>query len=253
MAYNVSRGKMVKFERSRYRLGKRRQFSFDPMSSSQNKTMNDKPELRSKNSSSQIRMKKFDFKDDINSSDRRAFGRRYRYSQGLGAIFDDTSSISYIRDKRVYNRHIPIQHKSQSKRRRAKMMTMIYFCDSLKGQNTSFTKISSASIVKEYVENFKKMGAQIICEVTIPGVDEYKIIKRTNIPEYQDNESSNIGLGMFLTSLDNIVWYLDLAMSYQFIIEHFITTFNFRPHKKNATFDVCTTFSAASTVTLYVR
>ena len=204
MAYNVSRGKMVKFERSRYRLGKRRQFSSDLMSSSQNKTMNDMPELRSKNSSSQIRMKKFDSKNDINSSDTRTFGPRYRYSRDLGAIFDTSSSISYISDKRVYNRHIPIEHKSRSKRRRAKMMTMIYLCDTLKAQNTSFTKTSSASIVKEYVKSFKKLGAQIICEVTIPGVDEYKIMKRTSIPEYQENESSNIGLGMFLRFLFSI-------------------------------------------------
>ena len=204
MAYNVSRRKMVKFERSRYRLGKRRQFSSDPMSSSQNKTMNDMPELRSKNSSSQIRMKKFDFKNDINFSDTRTFGSRYRYSRDLGAIFDTSSPISYISDKRLYNRHIPIEHKSQSKRRRAKMMTMIYLCDTLKAQNTSFTKTSSASIVKEYVKSFKKLGAQIICEVTIPGVDEYKIIKRTSIPEYQEKESSNIGLGMFLRLLFSI-------------------------------------------------
>ena len=198
MAYNVTRGKMVKFERSRYRLGKRRQFSSDPMSSSQNKTKNDMPELRSKDPSSQIRMKKFDFKNDSISSDTRAFGPRYRYSRNLGAIFDTTSSISYISDKRVYNRHVPTDHKSRSKRRRAKMMTMIYFCDSLKAQNTSFTKTSSASIVSEYVKSFKKLGAQIVCEVTVPGIDEYKVIERTIIPEYQENESSNIGLGMFI-------------------------------------------------------
>ena len=202
MAYNVSRGKMVKFERSRYRFGKRRQFSSDPIPSLHNNTINDMPQLRSKNSSSQIRMKKLDFEYDIDSNVTTSVGPKYRYSRDLGPIFDTTSSISYISDKRVYNRHISIDHNSQSKRRRAKKMTMIYFCDSLKAQNTSLIKTSSASVVKDYVESFKKLGAQIMCEVTIPGVDGYKIIKRTSIPEYQENESSNIGLGMFCRSLN---------------------------------------------------
>ena len=131
------------------------------------------------------------------------------YSRESRSIRVAISPNISINTNELYNEYVIDQALNKFKipfiprlrRRRAKMMTMIYLCDSFNETNSKSVKMPSIEILKEYVENFKQSGAKIVCEVAIPGVEKYRMIKQVPIPEYPANGSLNESPGIFIISI----------------------------------------------------
>ena len=212
MAYNVSRGKSVRFNTSQKRMNKKSRAIFNPVVIKVDKNRTLVPEVELQNSSSQIMKKALGTKFSNHSNNSQTSTSKSKHIRGSKTLFDTGSVVSSINSTRHYSRYIidrvvdeiPIRYNFPSKRRKAKMMTMIYLCDSLNTTNKDSIKMSAKLKLKEYVQNIKQLGAKIECEVTIPGVEKYKILKEKFIPEYQEPNISNSSRGILRINIENI-------------------------------------------------
>ena len=212
MAYNVSRGKSVRFNTSQIHANKKSRAIFNPVVIKVDENRFLVPELKLQNNSDQIMKKESGTKFSVHSKNSQTSTSKSKHIRGPMTLFDTGSVISSINSTRHYSRYfidrvvdeIPIRYNFPSKRRKAKMMTMIYLCDSLNTTNKDLIKMSDKLKLKEYVQNIKKLDAKVECEVTIPGVEQYKTLKEKFIPEYQEPNISNSSRGILTINFENI-------------------------------------------------
>ena len=225
MAYDVSRGKSVRFNTSQNRVNKKSRAIFNPVVIKVDENRILVPELKLQNNSNQI-MKQASGTKFFNHSNNSQTSTS-KHIRGPKTLFDTGSVISSINSTRHYRRYsidrvvdeISIRYNFPSKRRKAKMMTMIYLCDSLNTTNKDLIKMSDKLKLKEYVQNIKKLDAKVECEVTIPGVEQYKTLKEKFIPEYQEPNISNSSRGILIINIKNIqLHYLNYLSNTSFVL-----------------------------------
>jgi hypothetical protein len=68
--------------------------------------------------------------------------------------------------------------------KRTAKMSMIYLCDSLSSRNVSTAKMKLKEKIRVNVKNIDLIQANVICEITIPGVKKYKSVQKKAIPKY---------------------------------------------------------------------
>ena len=208
----MSRGKSVRFNTSQNRVSKKSRAIFNSVGIKVDENRILVPELKLQNNSKQIMKKASGTKFSNHSNNSQTSTFTSRHIRGPKTLFDTSSVISSINSTRHYSGYfidrvvdeIPIRYNFPSKRRKAKMMTMIYLCDSMNTTNKDLIKMSDELKLKEYVQNIKKLDAKVECEVTIPGVEQYKILKEKFIPEYQEPTISNSSRGIFTINIKNI-------------------------------------------------
>ena len=68
---------------------------------------------------------------------------------------------------------------------------MIYLCDSLRHTNDSSAEMKREDVFTGSVKNINQVQGNVICVVTIPGVEIYKSEQKTRIPKYPIEYNAN--------------------------------------------------------------